>query len=307
MKSRPKKDNPLVSVIIPCYNYGDFLQQCVESATGQTYKNTEIIIINDGSTDNTAAVAKKLQVVHKNIRYIEQENQGIIATRNKGIDLAKGDYLIQLDADDRIDLNYIENTLEVAATNKLDIVYTQVKVFGRVNFTSKYPEFNLEYLKHDNYIHASALVKKEVFKNHRYDSYLNDKWYEDWDLFLNACLNGARAGLCTGTLLHYRKHSRSDSRSDDYDNKFKELLVRHHILSKQNSKHPDAMWYFSSYITILKKYIDDYGVTNELRTSLATRERELAHAKQQLGRYMNFPPIRLARKFNKIVNKFKRT
>lgn len=296
---------PLVSVIIPCYNYAQYVEQAISSVFNQTYKNIEVIVINDGSTDDSHEVILKLQNKYKFI-YIKQENQGIIATRNKGIDLAKGDYLIQLDADDWLDPRYVEETLEKSINHELDIVYTQVKVFGRVNFSSKYPEFNLEYLKHDNYIHASALVKREVFKNHRYDSYLNDKWYEDWDLFLDSCLDGARAGLCAETFLHYRKHSRSDSRSDDYDNKFKELLVRHHILNKQNSKHPDAMWYFSSYITMLKKYIDDYGVINELRASLATRNRELTHAKQQLGRYMNFPPIRLARKFNTTIRKLKR-
>lgn len=270
------KNNPLVSIIIPCYNYDKYLSQSVESALAQTHKNVEIIIINDGSTDDTSTIAKEYAAKYKNIKFYDQDNIGIVKTRNKGLSLAKGDYLVQLDADDWIEPDYIEKTLACAKKQGVQIVYTQAQIFGRVEFLTDFPEFNIEYLKHNNYIHASSLVEKSVFaKGRRYDEYLADKWFEDWDVFLDACLDGATAALVNEPLLHYRKHQHTISRSDDLKNLFKEVLVRHHILSKQNSKHPDKMWYFSPYIKILKESIDLYQTNDAYSEKIKSLEHRL--------------------------------
>ena len=178
---------PLVTIVIPCYNYAEYVGEAIESVINQTYSNIELIVINDGSTDNSDNVIKKLQKKY-NFKYINQHNQGIIAVRNQAINVAKGEYLVQLDADDYIDKTYIKKCLKAAIKFDVDIVYTQVKFIGRVDFTSNYIDFDLEKLKHDNYIHASSLVKKSILINKKYDSYLNDKGYEDWDIFLDLCL-----------------------------------------------------------------------------------------------------------------------
>lgn len=265
----------LVSVIVPCYNYGAYLPQSIESAQAQTHKNIEIIIINDGSTDDTSAIAKKYAEKYKNIKYYEQDNLGIVKTRNRGLGLAKGDYIVQLDADDWIEPDYIEKTLEKAQKDEMDIVYTQAKIFGRADFTTAHPEFNIEFLKHDNFINCTALVKKKVFAKRRYDEYLDDKGNEDWDFFLDACLDGAKAGLVDEPLLHYRKHSLSKSRQDILEGDFKELLIRHHVLSKQNTKHPDKMWYFSPYIKMLKESIDLSQTNNAQSEKIKSLEQRL--------------------------------
>lgn len=291
MNNKLESKNILVSIIIPCYNYAQYVEHAIKSVLEQTYQNIEIIVINDGSTDSSHAVISKLQKRH-NFKYIKQENQGIIATRNKGVGLARGEYLVQLDADDLLDSLYIEKTLELAQKDKADIVYTQAHLFGRVDFITDYPDFNIEYLKHNNFIHASALIHKSVFIKRKYDSYLNDKWYEDWDLFLDACLDGHTAVLCKSTQLHYRKHEKPDSRSDDFENKFKEILVRHHVLSKQNAKHPKQMWYFSPYIETLKSYIDKYEIVQETRAQLDGLEKEVAILRSRIQKIKRIPPIR---------------
>ena len=89
---------PLVSVIIPCYNQAHFLPEAIESVLAQTYPHFEIVVINDGSSDNSAEVAAR----YPSIRYVDQENQGLSAARNTGLRESQGNYLVFLDADDRL-------------------------------------------------------------------------------------------------------------------------------------------------------------------------------------------------------------
>lgn len=90
-------NNPLVSVIIPCYNQAHFLAEAIESTLNQDYANVEVIVINDGSTDCTKEVATQFEVI-----YIEQENQGRASARNQGVYKSRGEYLVFLDSDDRL-------------------------------------------------------------------------------------------------------------------------------------------------------------------------------------------------------------
>ena len=90
----------LVSVIIPAYNAGLYIEETVRSVLAQTHKNLELIIINDGSTDNQDVIINKLLSEDKRIQYITQKNAGVSAARNHGYKLSKGEYLGFLDADD---------------------------------------------------------------------------------------------------------------------------------------------------------------------------------------------------------------
>lgn len=93
---------PLISVIVPVYNGQDYLEKCIISIENQTYDNLEIIIINDGSTDDTASVCVRLCETYKNLRVITMEDEGVSAARNAGIDAANGAFLTFVDADDRL-------------------------------------------------------------------------------------------------------------------------------------------------------------------------------------------------------------
>jgi glycosyltransferase involved in cell wall biosynthesis len=102
---------PQVSVIIPCHNHGRFLGDAIQSVFAQTYRCFEIVIVNDGSTDHTASVAKQ----YPEVRYLEQEQQGLAAARNAGLRASRGDYLVFLDADDRLLPRALEAGLECFA------------------------------------------------------------------------------------------------------------------------------------------------------------------------------------------------
>lgn len=99
---RDEKEKPLISVIVPVFNGQDYLEKCIESIERQTYENLEIIIINDGSTDDTAAVCVRLRETYENIHVITTEDEGVSAARNAGIEASKGIFITFVDADDRL-------------------------------------------------------------------------------------------------------------------------------------------------------------------------------------------------------------
>ena len=106
--------NELISVIIPSYNSGKFLGEAIESVVNQTYKNIEIIVINDGSTDNTEEIAKKWQKRDERVRYLKhKENKGPSAARNTGIKNSRGEYIAFLDDDDEWLPEKLERVIEI--------------------------------------------------------------------------------------------------------------------------------------------------------------------------------------------------
>lgn len=112
----------LVSVIIPIYNISPYVFQCINSATKQTYKNIEIILVNDGSTDGCIEICEYFRKTDTRVKLINQNNQGLVAARKSGINAASGTYIFYLDGDDWIDENCIETYIQEAQKNNSDIV-----------------------------------------------------------------------------------------------------------------------------------------------------------------------------------------
>jgi len=117
---------PLVSVIIPSYNSEKFLEESVLSVINQSYKNLEIIIVNDGSTDGTLAIADKLAKRDKRVVVVSKKNGGLGFARNTGIEHSNGKYIYLLDADDKITEHCLEHLVEIAETKGVDVVCTMV-------------------------------------------------------------------------------------------------------------------------------------------------------------------------------------
>ena len=122
-----------ISVIVPCYNQGHFLNESVGSVLAQTYTNWECIIVNDGSTDNTERVALEYSRTDSRIKYLKKENGGLSSARNAGLDVAEGGYIQFLDADDVLESGKFEQQLEILnQTEKLEraVLYTNYS-FGK--------------------------------------------------------------------------------------------------------------------------------------------------------------------------------
>lgn len=293
--------NPLISVVIPCYNYDKYVEEAIRSVLNQTYKNIELIVINDGSTDNSNSVIRKLKEKYT-FHYHSQSNKGIISTRNKGVDLAKGEYIIQLDADDALPNNYVSTLVSAAFQEKeqSDIYYTPALDYKTGKKIIDPPEYSLEILKHHNYIHASSMVRAKTIKKYTYDQYLNDKGLEDWDMFLGMCLDGA-TGLCIKEVsLKYRQHLDIKSRNEKIRNNDEELDAIRHILTKYITKHPQQIGYMISYL----HFIDRLRITtrdnrnhlaeiHNLKQENINQQQTIEYLQAKINKLRNLLPVRI--------------
>ena len=114
--------NPLVSIIVPVYNAQNNVARCLESICGQTYQELEIIVLNDGSTDDSLAICEQFRAKDPRIVVVDKENEGVSCTRNAGLVLAHGDYIQFVDSDDALDPDYTQNLVQAALQHSADLV-----------------------------------------------------------------------------------------------------------------------------------------------------------------------------------------
>ena len=114
---------PLVSIIIPVYNVEEYLRECVDSVINQTYKNLEIILVDDGSTDSSGRICDEYAATDNRITVIHQKNAGQSSARNNGLSIATGKYIYFPDSDDYIEINSIEKLIEKTVSDNADFVY----------------------------------------------------------------------------------------------------------------------------------------------------------------------------------------
>lgn len=293
------KQQSLVSIVIPCYNYAKYVDDAIGSVFAQTYKNIELIVINDGSTDNSDDVIRQAQKKYK-FNYFKQTNKGIVATRNKGVKLATGKYLVQLDADDVLPKNYIEVLVKEAAKQKADIYYTSAQDLITGKKVIDPPEFSVEILKHHNYIHASSMVVTEKIKKYSYDPYLSDKGLEDWDMFLGMCLDGAIGLYVKKVSLQYRQHQDLKSRNERIKNNNQELDAFRHILTKYITKYPDQIGYMILYLHFIDRLLianrDNVNHVAEIQTlkqENANQRQTIEHLLAKINKLRNILPVKL--------------
>lgn len=198
-----------VSVIIPCFNLGRFIGEAIDSVTSQTFQDFEIIIINDGSTDSeTNEILKSIN--SPKIKLVTTDNQGLVAARNTGISEALGEYILPLDADDKIASTYLEKAVAVLDQNKeIGIVYCEAEFFGAEEFKWDLPEFELSRMLIDNLIFCSALFRREDWKTvNGYKSYMTYGW-EDYDFWLSIIELERKVYRIPEQLFFYRKREGS--------------------------------------------------------------------------------------------------
>ncbi|MCU0094795.1 glycosyltransferase [Bacillus sp. OR9] len=119
-----------LSVVITNYNKEQYLAQCLQSVVEQTLKGIEIIVVDDGSTDNSMRVLRQYEKQHNNLKVYRQQNSGVSAARNAGLQKANGEYVTFLDADDYVHLAGYEKMYEVASGNNADMVIANIICFN---------------------------------------------------------------------------------------------------------------------------------------------------------------------------------
>jgi len=222
-----------ISVIVPCYNYGKYLPECLESVRAQTRKDWECIIIDNGSTDNTAEVGKKFAADDSRFVYLHIEQKGVSYARNYGITQSKGVYILPLDADDRIGNTYLEKGVPVLeADRNVKLVYCEAMLFGAAEGKWQLPDYSFRDLLAENMIFCSAIYRKE---DHLKTGGYNEKMqegFEDWEHWIRLLSDGGSVYRIPEILFYYRIRAGSRNNSLDIE---KQLRLRTLVFDEHRS------------------------------------------------------------------------
>jgi glycosyltransferase involved in cell wall biosynthesis len=202
-----------ISVILPCYNGGKYLSEAISSILKQTHKNIELIIINDGSKDDSLAVINSYAQQDQRIRVVSRENRGLVRSLNEGISLATGEYIARMDQDDISLAHRLEKQLAYMESKNLDLVGAAVLRFKSGEEKTKpkyYPTAHDELATSiitlgPSFAHPTVLARRQVFDSFQYDP--RYEYAEDYALWLKITLSHKfRLGNVNEILLHYRRH-----------------------------------------------------------------------------------------------------
>jgi glycosyltransferase involved in cell wall biosynthesis len=223
---------PMVSVIMPVHNYGNMFHRSIESVFNSTYKNIELVIVNDGSTN--PYVLNKLDSLsnHPNIKVVNQENSGPSAARNNGIKNSIGDYILPLDSDDTISPEYIQACVSTIKKNQnISPVYCDTNHEGEMSGVEKRPEWSKERLIQGPFIVNCSLFSRESFDScGGYDE--NMKGWEDYDLWIRMMKSGYIGKRIPKPLFNYFHHEKDGTVSTEANRNTQELYT--HIMTKNN-------------------------------------------------------------------------
>lgn len=208
------ENQPLISVIIPVFNGSQFISQTIDSVFKQTYTNIEIIIVDDGSTDNSVSLVKSLS---KDIKIVEQNNKGAAAARNSGVDESKGEFIAFLDSDDIWHPQKLE--IQIDALRGCEWCYTDTLFLGGINdgisdsfFTKKYEGFILDKIVTGNFIGTSTVLLSRNLFNLAGGFNSSLRSIEDWEFWCRVS-SFSEIRYIPQSLVKYRVHPSSVSRS----------------------------------------------------------------------------------------------
>ncbi len=223
-------DIPLISVIIPTYNRASLIKRSAESVLNQTYTNLELIIVDDGSTDNTKEVIDSIN--DERVIYVKQENKGCCAARNNGINLARGKYIAFQDSDDVWHTNKLEKQIKALAENNTDIVFCKCFTFGNLRKRIAPKHFKEGFLaKNQTTMGISAQTlfgKRDVFFNNKFDSNLLGQ--EDFELMMRLLEKGYSVYCMNNALVDC--YGQEDSITSNHEKQLERLKI---ILQKNNN------------------------------------------------------------------------
>lgn len=222
-----------VSIIVPCYNQAQYLDEALQSVLDQTYTRWECIIVNDGSPDHTEEVARNWIEKDNRFHYFKKENGGLSSARNYGIANATGEFILPLDADDKIASHYV--TLAVHAfqeDNTLKVVSAKAEKFGNEFGPWELEAFSLKTLAMVNMIFCTSMFKKTDWEQvGGYDENMKYGW-EDWEFWIAILKNGGEVKCLDIVGFYYRMKPNSMIQILDVEKKDR-------LLNYMSVKHAD--------------------------------------------------------------------
>lgn len=274
---------PLISIIVPCYNQACYLPDALASVLAQTYPHWECIIVNDGSPDNTDEVVREWLAKDRRFKYISKPNGGLSSARNAGIDKAQGEYILPLDADDFISDNYVEFCLDLLLQNTdCKIAYGDAAFFGEKSGRWVLPEYTFASILSGNPIYCTAMFSKQDWELvGGYDQNLI-YGYEDWEFWINLLKRGGSVLKTSLCVFHYR--IKRDSMvfalaTDEY----KIAYSRQYIMNKHRKLYEQHNEVFDPFQPIKIQKLELDRLLAERNDQLAERDAQLAERDAQLA------------------------
>ncbi len=274
---------PKISVILPVYNAEKYLREAIDSILTQTFTDFELLLINDGSTDGSEAII--LFYTDSRVVYVKNDvNRGLIFSLNKGIDIAKGEYIARMDADDISMPMRLEKQLSYLENNAVDMLATTIKVIDKDGAPLPYWKQDVEnittsqirsFLPKNNCIaHPTVMGKASLFKKYRYQpdvtgeyKYVhNQKYSEDYDLWLRLLANGLLIDKLPEPLLFYRELSTSVTRYRKVNIFFRLAAVKFRFVREQMKARRSSLFVLSVFLYACIDLIK--GAGKELKASL---------------------------------------
>lgn len=207
--------NSIVSIIVPCYNQAQYLDEALQSLQKQTYTDWECLVVNDGSPDHTEEVARKWEANDPRFIYVYQENSGVSSARNLGIKAAKGEFILTLDADDKYEATFLEKAVTVLVNNpEIGIVSSWGRYFTaqkQLHMFQSRAQSVADFLFHNGVNNGSSLFRKACWE--QVDGYDEnpENGYEDWEFYLRVCALGWKVHVIEEVLFFYRQSNVSRS------------------------------------------------------------------------------------------------
>lgn len=209
-----KKENPLVSIIIPVYNAEKYIKTCLNSIIKQTYHNIEVITVDDGSRDQSLKICQQYQLEYPMIKVFHKKNEGVAKTRNYGLQKAKGDYITFVDSDDFIHPDYVQDLVELLLHNQADIAIcnfykmpeekkvpiAKEKEIENTIFSQKEAMKRFLYQDKIDSSFWAKMYKKELFANITIKNY---KVFEDMDTVYQLILKAEKVVYSSKILYYY--------------------------------------------------------------------------------------------------------
>jgi glycosyltransferase involved in cell wall biosynthesis len=266
--------NPLISVILPVYNAEKFLKESLNSILGQSYTNLEIIIINDGSSDNSQSIINSYS--DDRIICIHQEqNMGLIPSLNNAIHSAKGDFIVRMDADDIAFKNRIQLQVQYLFENPSIAIVASHAMFFEEDINTSIPNWDLDLATNtpeeikkaliweNCIIHPSVCMRTEIAKSLLYDP--AQKNYEDYDFWLRVHANQLSIAKINEPLLYYRVQSNSITQTAIRKRNFfyQKAGVKLHFVLKSLSKGKINWFIGQVFLTIFADLV--FGIGKSLK------------------------------------------